>query len=583
MVAPNTQVRLLQNVPFFNSYKHTRDFTNLEEQTNYFLSKTGHTFTDFTYQREENSIKVPVEIDELYHSNYVMYQNTAYTDKWFYGFITRKEYVNPKVTRVYFEIDVFQTWQFQIQYKPCHVVREHRTRWNTNGTPVVNTQDEGLDYGTEYETVQVAKYIPYGKVFFLVIVCSQTMHGGTADTPEITPVLNGSPQPLTYYIHPFKMDGTSPKVTLDGTLQTISPIASVLKNLYKQTDAVNNIVSLYITEYLGIDIPYSNDTLQLSMSNFDPVTIQDYENDLSMTTLYLKKISTYQIKTANLGDKYSGYTPVTESKLLMYPYTVLILDDLKGNRLELKNEYIGSPNISFSVKGSIGTTNKVAYQINDYLTSGTPDHVADIGLEFSLINNNPNDVPIITDLLSAYLQGNKNSLQNQQNQILFRGLTGAVGGLVGGIARGGLGGLGSGATEMGMSLANTYFDAQTLLAKQKDIDNTPPSISNMGGNTAFDYGNDHKGLYIIKKQITGEYRKKLTDFFKMYGYKVNELKTPSFKTREHFNYIQTLGCFLTGSIPQTDILKLQSIFDNGITIWHGDYVGDYTKINNEVV
>jgi hypothetical protein len=37
------------------------------------------------------------------------------------------------------------------------------------------------------------------------------------------------------------------------------------------------------------------------------------------------------------------------------------------------------------------------------------------------MNNNPNDLPILTDMLGAFLQGNRNSIQNQKNSTIFNG------------------------------------------------------------------------------------------------------------------------------------------------------------------
>ena len=53
------------------------------------------------------------------------------------------EYVNENCTRISFETDVFQTWQFQIQYNRCFVEREH-TNDDTIGA---NTVPENLETG----------------------------------------------------------------------------------------------------------------------------------------------------------------------------------------------------------------------------------------------------------------------------------------------------------------------------------------------------------------------------------------------------------------------------------------------------
>lgn len=55
---------------------------------------------------------------------YVMYQNENYSSKWFYAFIIGMEYVNDNCTNIYIKQDVWQTWQFDIQYLQSFVERE---------------------------------------------------------------------------------------------------------------------------------------------------------------------------------------------------------------------------------------------------------------------------------------------------------------------------------------------------------------------------------------------------------------------------------------------------------------------------
>jgi hypothetical protein len=557
-VIPQTEVRLLSGVPLTNKYDHQLTFDNTTEQANYFLGKSSRTFLDFTYQREEVSIKVPTGYDSLYLCNYVMYKNKDFAGKWFYGFITKKEYVNPNTTKVYFEIDVYQTWQFELTFKKSFVEREHTDRWNTDGSPIVNTIAEDLNYGTEYETVSVEQVVPMTDVFYLVIVCQKRMDTN-GDTIE--PIQNGGIQPLTYYIHPFKMDGSVPAITVDGQPQTLSSVKEVLLTLYKSTVAVNNISALYVTEYIG------EGSLNFQMSKMEPVNIET----TNVTTLRVVNYQTYNDKTISLGDKYEGFTNVTESKLLMHPYTVTILSDMKGNQQEIKSEYIQGNTLAINVKGSMGVSNKVAYNVKNYLMSDTIENSGEVAISNGIINNSPNDVPIITDLLSAYLQGNRNTLENQKSSILWNQSLGAVGNALT-------------ASPLGMvhGLGNGYLEMKGLLAKQQDINNTPPQLNRLGGNTAFDYGNGIKGLYVIKKEITDEYRDRLTDFFKMYGYKINDLKVPNLKTREHFNFVKTGGAIIFGNAPNDDINRIKEMFDTGVTLWHGDWVGEYGLSNGEV-
>ena len=44
----------------------------------------------------------------------------------------------------------------------------------------------------------------------------------------------------------------------------------------------------------------------------------------------------------------------------------------------------------------------------------------------------------------------------------------------------------------------------------------------------------------------------------------------------------TVGCNISGSIPQDDLMKIRAMFDKGITLWHDDLVGNYNRQNKEI-
>jgi hypothetical protein len=561
-IIPNSEVRLCSNVPLTNSYEHTMTFADPSAQANYFLSKVSHAFTGLTYQRETLAVRVPASYDSLYNCNYLMYRNNDFGTKWFYAFITEREYVNPEMTLVHFELDVYQTWQFAVNWNMSFVEREHRDRWNTDGTPVINTLDEGLNYGTEYNTVSVSHFRPYSDLYFLVTISKKNMHNdANADTNGYVWSLNGLPQALCFYIHPFRLDGSVPASNLSLNEQ----IGDVLLSMYESTDAVNNIVSMYVTNFLPDQPLYDGTTITFNTNYYKQATIG------SLNTIYVHSVN-YQTGIFDMGGKYDGFTQETESKLMMYPYKVTVLTDFKGNQVELKNEYINNENLLLDVNGSLGVSNKVSYSVKDYVTTITEDTFKDaISLGHGLIDNNPNDIPVLTDLLAAYIQGNRNSIQNQTNSILFNGVFGSLGNALTKNPLGFIQGAG-----------NALFQMQAINAKQEDIKNTPPAMAKMGSNTYYDYGNGYTGLWIIKKEITPEYRKKLEDFFKMYGYKMNEVKIPNLHSREHFNFVKTIGANIYGDIPNQDLEKIRSMFNNGVTLWHGDWVGNYALANSEV-
>ena len=84
-----------------------------------------------------------------------------------------------------------------------------------------------------------------------------------------------------------------------------------------------------------------------------------------------------------------------------------------------------------------------------------------------------------------------------------------------------------------------------------------------------------------RTSVNKNYAKIIDDYFTKYGYAVKSLKRPNRSSRPHWNYVKTLGCTLTGSIPADDIKKLCDIYDNGITFWkNGSEVGNYSLNNS---
>lgn len=140
---PNTSVKICSAVPLDNTYKDTLTFGSASTQTAYFTGKAKYTFTDFTYQRIRQAVRVPMVAENLYDCNYLMFQNTNYGTKWFYAFITQINYIDHGTTELVFEIDAIQTWFFDMDVKPSFVIREH-----VNDDRVgVNLVPENLEHG----------------------------------------------------------------------------------------------------------------------------------------------------------------------------------------------------------------------------------------------------------------------------------------------------------------------------------------------------------------------------------------------------------------------------------------------------
>nr|DAD72324.1 MAG TPA: Major tail protein [Podoviridae sp. ctC8s18] len=85
-----------------------------------------------------------------------------------------------------------------------------------------------------------------------------------------------------------------------------------------------------------------------------------------------------------------------------------------------------------------------------------------------------------------------------------------------------------------------------------------------------------------EKHLREDVLERIDDFFDRYGYATNLLKKPNLNTRQSWNYVKTEKANITGKVPFDDLAKIKQCFNNGITFWHGDFVGDYSRSNNPV-
>lgn len=87
-------------------------------------------------------------------------------------------------------------------------------------------------------------------------------------------------------------------------------------------------------------------------------------------------------------------------------------------------------------------------------------------------------------------------------------------------------------------------------------------------------------LYVYRP--TDEYKQKLEQIWNMRGYATNAIDYPNLKSKNSWNYIQTVKCNISGAnIDPSDLEKIKRVFDNGVTLWHNKNVGDYTQFNGE--
>ena len=204
MFTPSTAVYLC-NTPLKSDNKNQISFNSREEQFSYFNGLAVRRFSDFTYQRKDNIIRVPVNAEVLFNDgvNYVMYDNKNFSTRWIYAYITEIEYINPNVSHIHIKTDVFQTWFLDCEILPSFVVRETVI----NDDLFKHTLPENLPTGEQITvaTTTIADSLnsqspdEFDNNYYCVIMTSEPVKWLTATIPAVDSFVGGVANPCYMY------------------------------------------------------------------------------------------------------------------------------------------------------------------------------------------------------------------------------------------------------------------------------------------------------------------------------------------------------------------------------------------------
>ena len=266
----------------------------------------------------------------------------------------------------------------------------------------------------------------------------------------------------------------------------------------------------------------------------------------------------------------NGYTPINK-KLLCYPYNYLLETNNNGSSTILYYEKFSTTNCQFSI-GGCATIGCSIISIPQNYKGNTPNETEMlIAGKFPTCNWSEDPYTNWLTLNGVNIGGM--TLNATEAGYAYGGLTTALG--LASIMAGNPYGVGSVFTGVG-AIMNTMQESyrHSLI---------PDSFK--GNINAGDYitASNRNGFYFYKMSITDEYARIIDKYFSMYGYKVNDVKTPNITGRTNWNYVKTIGCNIIGNIPQDDMQKMKDIFDKGITLWHNPSTFlDYSQSNSIV-
>lgn len=516
---PNSIIKLYAGVPLDPTYSDTLYFDYVSDQIAYFDGLTPvRTFTANTYQRVNlGQFRAECAADDIYNVNYMAFQNTAFGNKWFYAFVTSVEYVNNGVALVTFEIDVMQTYFFDVTLEQCYVEREH------------TISDELFsNLVPEPNIVPLSDYIFEG---YHVLDPGTADQGVSAYEPDI----------VVMYVD---VDGT----TVDGgvfnrTYSGASALAFTSDAL--GVAAVNQLIAGYIQKPEAIiNIYMCPHWISRGTSSGRSLTPGSFFEPGAVTVLPSEI-------AARFYQQIGSYAP-KNNKLFTYPYSYLHLDSGSEARI-FRFEFFKDPqSFDFWMYGSNFSPIQLSISPRNY-KGVTAVH----GLPVERLTLS--EYPFCSWNYDTYRAW---AAQNTVPMIIDASI-----GFGSSIVSGDVGGVVQQAGNIAKSIYKAAISSDTIRG----------NVNN--GNAL--YSDGELNFKIARAHINESYLAIVDEFFTMYGYAVNRVKVPNRDVRPHWTYTKTNGCKLKGNCPGSVQQQICGIYDRGLTFWKNpSEVGQY-NLNNK--
>ena len=333
---------VLCSVPWDSEYQDAVKFPNESARDVYFNSLDSASFENSSYMPLNQPVCVALPYSSAYKYNYCFIDNSKlpteneFNNKIYYYFITETEYVNPSTTRLYLQLDVFTTYQFDFTFGIGYCERGHVAMCNEpslTGSVVESMRnylddDEGLNVGSEMINYRTDVYsLQTGDVSDYVSIVSTadlTQPFGTIDSPSLHTAAGGYVGGIFSGCDVYFVEKSHFKDVMT-LLQDYSWVAQCIISITVIPSAMLRDVDLNNTVYLNGSAPdfsfikpsFSNNTIPFDIGTID---INNIKNGL------------------NNDSKIARYSDIR--KLWTYPYNVIEVSCFNGNSIFLKPQLL---------------------------------------------------------------------------------------------------------------------------------------------------------------------------------------------------------------------------------------------------
>ena len=538
MVTPNTIVKLYSGIPCDPTYQNVLQWDTVEKQNEFFANQVPvATYTDFQFIDGSRELRIPRQMENSYHINYVAYQNHRYGNKWFYAFVEDMRYLSPESTALVLNQDIWASWQFDLTFNKSFIDRETVS----NDTIGANTVPEDLELGPYVATSEANKLFT---TYQMIMMATEIVDN--IRTQPISPTkLGGLPNPC--YVLNF---GEFESVNYSAVKDTLDAYATAGKS-----DA---IVGFFL--------------------------IPQPKGSILQANVY-KDSFTAAPRTLSIIPR--------NNKLFTYPYCALSvnsLNEVKAFRYELFSEtptfqtaqtFGGNPTISCTPLNYEGMAYNIKHQIS---CGGFPvlPWIRDYYQNWLAQNKAAQALSVASGVLSGAAFGAGAGVATSAGAVggtalAVQGTAFTIPSAAGALVAGGVAGpvLAGAAIIGGIAVGKT-------LAKMYAAQVVPDTLNGSANAADVNSADKKNGFYTQCMAIRSEYARIIDDYFSMYGYGVHRLKDIELHNRSNWDYVKTIGANIEGNCPAPVLNIIKGIFNSGVTLWHnGNF--NYGTLANPII
>lgn len=565
-----SQIIICEGINVDREYSDVLDYTE-EQMVSLCREHAIASANNYSFIRKStNTVAVDFSYADCIRANYIAFQNTDYSSKWFFGWIDEVKYISDHSVEIRYTIDAWSTWFSYWNTKSCYVLREHVN----DDTIGLHTLPENLAVG---EVVQEAQFIDLSfqtSVWIGILSSWLPEDGGTGTGKQFAGInvynkqLFGKSLLLFEYNVFYDPVTGEPELPSDGSTPCLADVMEYL-GITTNDGHIADVSDMFILPDGVID------QSKLELHTADRTYGQNHHY-----------VNYYTLKWTLDGDvnyptdfpkihSFSDYTP-KNNKCFCYPYNYLLVSNNNGNQNIFKYELFSDPDNATFI-------NRFALSIGCSSTV-TPTNYK------GMPEANDESIPLGKYPVCGWSADSyTNWLTQQAVNMPMRIANIATGGLMGGYQTN-MASKQEGATVSGtrMNIASNIINTMNQVGSIIGDFYSASLMPNVegGGNTGdVNYSANKNGYVFRAMRCKTEYLKQIDDYFSRFGYVTNLVKVPNITGRRYWNYVQIGGSEIigTGNVPEIYMDSINRACRNGTTIWHNHAnIGNY-NLDNVIV